>query len=100
MTQEMLAGLAGVLLSMGFSYIPGLREWYGALDSVHRRLVMLVCIVLAGGGVYLAGCAQLVTTVTCDRTGLVELLGAIVSALVANQAAYMLSPASSERGKK
>ena len=97
MTQDQLAVLAGLLLSLGFSYIPGLKDWYGALSGVHKRLTMLVCIMLAGGGVYLAGCASLIVVLSCDRTGLLELVRVIALTLVANQSTYSLSPALAEK---
>jgi hypothetical protein len=41
LNEETLAMAAGVLLSLAFSYIPGLGERYGALTPAAKRLVIL-----------------------------------------------------------
>lgn len=38
MNADFLSMIAGVLLSLLFSYMPGASDWYGALDGVHKRL--------------------------------------------------------------
>ena len=40
MDSNALAALAGILLSLGFSYIPGLNGWYGAQTEQIKRLVI------------------------------------------------------------
>ena len=39
-TPEFLAAVAGVVLSLAFSYVPGLRDWYEALAGEFKRLIM------------------------------------------------------------
>lgn len=96
MTAEELAGIAGMVLSLVFSYVPGLRQRYGALDGNRKRLVMLVALAVTALGVYGLACTGLGPdfglAVTCDRQGAVALVQAFVMALVANQATYALTP--------
>ena len=46
MTSEQLAIAAGILLSLAFNYIPGLNDWYQALEGTYKRLIMLLALVL------------------------------------------------------
>lgn len=95
MTPEQLASVAGIVLSLAFSYIPGLSDWYAALNGVNKRLVMLVIVVViaaAAFGLTCAGVALDNVTVTCDQAGAVALVQNVIAALVANQAAFLLSP--------
>jgi hypothetical protein len=95
MSAEQLAAIAGVLLSLLFSYVPGLSDWYGALDPTKKRLVMAALLLVVAVGVFAASCGQFVAGVvgvTCDKGGALALISAFITALVANQAAYQISP--------
>lgn len=97
MTDVILAGAAGVLLSLIFAYVPGLRPWYAGLDGDTKRLVMLGALVVVALAVYGLSCAGwdalIGVSVTCDQAGAVALGRAFVMALIANQAAFPLLPA-------
>ncbi len=101
MTSEILAGIAGVLLSLAFSYIPGLSKWYGELTEEYKRLVMLgllAVVAVAAFGLACAGLgADFGVTVTCDQAGAIGLIKAFAVAAIANQAAFKLSPYSQSR---
>jgi len=96
MTADGLALYAGVVLSMLFSYVPGLNTWFAALESIYKRLIMLGLLLLTAGAVYGIAClgwgGDLGVALTCDKQGLVELVRAFVLAMIANQAAYQISP--------
>ncbi len=51
MTTETLSATAAILLSLAFSYLPGLSTAYQGLSSIHKRLVMLALLVLTAVGV-------------------------------------------------
>ena len=56
MENNLLVMIAGVVLSLAFGYVPGLREWYAALDGVRKAQVM-ACVLLASAvGVFAAAC--------------------------------------------
>jgi hypothetical protein len=104
MTTEMLTLTAGALLSLCFSYIPGLAGWYARLGETpegddggtRKRLVMLGALALAAAGSFGLACLgwgpALGLDLTCDQGGGLGLLRALVLALVANQATYKISP--------
>lgn len=93
---ETLSSTAGILLSLAFSYLPGFKTWYYPLASDKKQLIMVgLLFVVALGSVGLA-CTGLAAdfglTVTCDRVGVLAVVQAFIAALVANQAAYALTP--------
>lgn len=94
--EELITSGAGVLLSLGFSYIPGVQEKFDTLNGQQKRLLMLALLVLVTVGVYSVACAGFAAdfglNVACDRVSAVGLLKALFFAAVANQVAYALSP--------
>lgn len=96
MTAEMLTLIAGVLLTLSFSYIPGLRTWYAGKSDEIKQLIMLGLLVLAGGVSFGLAClgwgASLGITLACTMDGALGLIMQIVLAIMANQGVYRLSP--------
>ena len=92
MTAEKLAVLAGIILSLLFSYIPGLSDWFGKLEGIQKRLVMLALLLVVAAGAFGLSCAQVITEVTCDQAGAMGLVQAFIAAVIANQATYLISP--------
>jgi hypothetical protein len=92
MTSESIAAIAGIVLSLAFSYIPGLKTWYDSQTPQARSLVMLGALAVVSAGVFGLACAgfaaDLGLPVTCDQTGAIGLVKAFVIALVANQTTY------------
>jgi len=101
MTAELLAAISGIVLSICFSYIPGLSKWFGELTDEYKRLLMLGLLAVVAGAAFGLACAgfaaDLGITIPCDKSGAVELVKAFIAAAVANQAAYKLSPYSQSR---
>ena len=94
MTPETLAALAGLLISLAYSYIPGLSDWYSAQSGQYKRLLMLASLAVAALVVFGAACLGIDGTVTCDRSGGILLLRVLMFAVVANQSAFLISPKS------
>lgn len=92
MTAEQLAALAGTVLSLALSYIPGLSTAYGNLDTTAKRLVMGVLLVAVSVGAFALACGNVIADVTCDRGSALGLVSALIAALVANQATFLISP--------
>lgn len=96
MTAESLALYAGIVLSLIFSYVPGLDGKFAALDATIKRLIMLGLLLLVALAVVGIACsgfgADLGIAVTCDKPGFVGVLQAFVLAVIANQAAYLVTP--------
>ncbi len=101
MNTDTLTALAGLILSLAFSYLPGLKSRYGALDGTAKRLVMLVVLAATSLSLYALACSPyadlLGMTVRCGTSGAIELLRLFLTALIANQAAYSLTPRFSAR---
>jgi hypothetical protein len=92
MTQEVLAAIAGILLSLVCSYVPGIATKYNALDGTKKRLIMAGLLLLAAAGTFGLSCAHIVGGVTCDQPGLIQLATAFIFALIANQSTNSISP--------
>ena len=104
MTPDLLASLCAMLLSLAASYLPGFSPWYNALESLHKRLLMLALLAAVSLGCYGLACAGLAPllavspagssvdfSLTCDTPGALALLKAFFAALIANQAVYQIS---------
>jgi hypothetical protein len=97
MSVKELSLAAGTLLSLGFSYLPGLRTWFEALEAVYKRLVMLGLLLAAATAVFCLACLgevgkELGLAVSCDRGGGIGLLRAFILAAIANQSTFLISP--------
>jgi hypothetical protein len=105
-----LSTVASAVLSLGFSYVPKLKDWYEKLGvnadgsddgGTKKRLVMLVFLVLVVLVVFGLSCAGLGAgfelSVTCDQPGAIGLVKALVFAIAANQGTYMLTKRSKAR---
>lgn len=96
MSSEVLVSVTGVVLSLLFSYVPGLAGWYNQLDGQRKRLVMLFMLAVVALGMYALTCVglgeQYGISLTCDQAGAATLLEMFVLAMIGNQAAYLISP--------
>lgn len=92
MDAALLASLAGILLSLLFSYVPKLSEWFAGLEGVYKRLIMAGLLIIVAIGVFGLSCAAVISAVTCDQPGAMGLLKILIAALIANQSIYSISP--------
>jgi hypothetical protein len=91
-TPDFLALVAGVVLSLVFSYVPGLSAKFAALDPTVKRLYMLGLLVLTAAAIFGLSCASVLTGVTCDKPGLLQMIEILILAVIANQSTYQISP--------
>lgn len=96
MNAEFLGLVAGAGLSLLFSYVPKLKDWFGSLEGDYKRLIMLGALLLSAAGVMGLSCANWYDLVACDQAGFKELVEVFFMAALANQGAYALTP----KGKK
>ena len=92
LTPQLLAAVAGIILSLIFSYIPGLNAKFAMLENVYKRLIMLLLTFLTALGIFGLSCAGVFNYVTCDKGGAWLLLGLFIQVAVANQSAYQITP--------
>ncbi|HEX6306366.1 MAG TPA: hypothetical protein VFZ76_19355 [Anaerolineales bacterium] len=104
MTSEQLTAVAGALLSLAFSYMPGLRSRYEPLTESAKRLVMLALLVMVAASVYGLACTEwgllLEIGITCDKPGLLRLVWSLILAIIANQATFLIYPKQRENETK
>lgn len=96
MIAELLAGYVGVILSLVFSYVPGVEAWYKALEGTTKRLIMLGLLVLVTAAIFGVSCAGLGgdfgISVECSKAGVMGLLQVLFAAIIGNQAVFLISP--------
>jgi hypothetical protein len=91
MSVEQLGMVAGIILSLALAYVPKLNDWYNAKDKTAKVQIMGGLLVVAALGVFGLSCANVFVFVACSMVGAKELLGILVSALIANQATFMFA---------
>lgn len=96
MTASQLAAVVGILISLAANYIPGFADWYAAKDSTTKRLIMLGLMLVIVIVIFVFACAKIFSDitqgVTCDQQGAVQLIEVFIAAVIANQAAYLITP--------
>ena len=92
MDENTLSLIAGSVLSLFFSYFPGVKGKYEKLTPDYKRVVMLVSLLVSAIGVYVTSCYGIFPTVECTREGVLGLVKVFILALVANQGTHKLSP--------
>jgi hypothetical protein len=92
LTVDVLAGLAGTLLSLAFNYIPGLREKYAVLPEIKKSWIMALSLLVATGLVIGASCLDFWVLTPCTKIGIFDVIKLFGIALVTNQSIYKLSP--------
>ena len=92
---DVIASVAGIIISLVCSYVPGVRDKFGALDPTQKRLCILCALfasaIIIGG----ASCVGIIDAIECTREGAFILIRSFVVAMVASQGIYMLSTTSS-----
>lgn len=92
LSPDNLAVVAGVVLSLAFSYVPGLGAWYNRQASDVKRVIMLGVLALTCGVIVGLACAGVLSGVECSRPGIIQMVEAFFVALVANQTTDRISP--------
>jgi hypothetical protein len=101
LTPELLASVAGILMSLLAAYVPGFNEWFNALESRTKRLVMVGLLLVSSLATVGLSCAGWFDPlVTCDQAGIETVIWAFVLALMANQATYAITTGSSVEHKQ
>lgn len=93
-TPEFLAMIAGVMLSLSFSYVPKLNTWYAAKATEIKQSIMLGLMLITTIGIFALGCGGIlqIKNFVCDQPTAVYFIYTFILALVANQGTYKISP--------
>lgn len=94
LTPDKLAIAAGIMLSLVFSYLPGLKDWYDALTPSPKRAIMLAALFVAALGTLVYQCRG---AGECYTMNFETALTAFVLAAIANQTAAQLAFLSPKR---
>lgn len=96
MSAESLSLVTGTLLSLIFSYVPGVHNSYSNLEPTMKRLIMLGLLLVASGCIYGLSCLGWVqewgVAIKCNQSGLMALIRQTLIAIIANQSVYAISP--------
>lgn len=94
LTPETLAMIAGIIISLLFSYIPGLNVKFAALAPEVKRLIMLgILLAISAAAVGLAcGNIIVITGFVCNQAGITTIVWSFILAVIANQSIYSISP--------
>jgi len=89
MTIEQLTAFAGVAVSLGLAYVPGLSGWYDLLSRQQKGLVALGVGLVIVAGAFGLSCAALRADFICDQKGAWEAVQLFFVYAVANQTTYL-----------
>jgi putative flippase GtrA len=93
LTTDTISAVAAIILSLVFSYVPKVKDWFAVQPGTTKRLVVLASLAAAAGGGLALSCTSLIPgAVACTQTNIVDVVSAFIAALVANQSAYSFQP--------
>lgn len=88
LTPNFFIYLAGISLSLGFSYIPKLESWFEAQEAKTKALVMLGALFAISVGIVGLSCSDLYPLIECTQAGITAVVETFVGAAIANQTTY------------
>ena len=97
LTAAVLLAVVGALLSVAFTWFPGLNTWYAGLNKDQQSAIMLGLLILAAAVMITLGCSGLIMVVglVCTPQGIftvvINLGVGLVTAMMANQGTYGLT---------
>lgn len=95
MSPELIAAIAGVILSLLMNYIPGLNSAFDKLSANGQRLAMAGLLALASAGIAIWTCTDPGAgglSICLGATNWRAVVQAFIFALIANQASDRISP--------
>lgn len=92
MNFDLFSMIIGIMVSLIFSYVPGVATRFNALTSTQKSLVMLVLALVVAASIFGLSCGKIIDSVTCDLTGIKGLAWIFISYLIANQTTHVISP--------
>lgn len=91
MTPVQFSAIGGVLLSLLFEYIPGLKDWFAKKPSQTKALIMLGLMFIVGVGSVLLSCYGPFEFFECSEAGIWDAVTAFAIAAATNQGTYALT---------
>lgn len=92
MTYAILMGIVMSVISLIFSFVPGLKQWFENFKPEAKQLFMLIATIVVAGGIFGLGCAGLISVGTvCTWKGAWDLVVLIFVGIVSNQGTYAIT---------
>lgn len=91
MNEQLLASMAGLVLSLAFAYMPGLSDWYDGKNSQTKALIMAGLLLVVAAASYGLSCTGNFAYFECSEAGAWTAVEVFIAALVANQGTYMIT---------
>jgi hypothetical protein len=96
-TPEILSMVTGAVLSLVFSYVPGLNAWFAKKEKETQQLYMLGLMIIVAGAAFGLACGNVLydlfgVVLTCDRAGALTVVKALLLAIAGNQTVYRITP--------
>lgn len=92
-TAEAIGAVAGVVISLLFNYFPVLRVKFASLTQEAKSLIMIGLMVLVVAVVTVLDFYDVINAgLTFDKSGITRIILTLISAMVANQSTYLVSP--------
>lgn len=93
-TSESLALIVGTVVSLVFSYFPGLNTWYAAKEEPVKKLIMIGLMVVVSGAIFGLGCANILNMdgFICAKDSVLQFVSILIASVIANQGTYKISP--------
>lgn len=95
MTSDSLILISGAVLSLLFSYFPGLNTWFAAKSSDVKRLIMAGILLVVSAVIFGLSCAgygsDIGIALDCSKAGAIALFKTFILAVIANQSTYAIT---------
>jgi hypothetical protein len=91
LSPEVLAGFAGLVLSVILEYLPWVAPFYEKFTAPEKRAVMGGLILAVGTGAYGLSCGGPFDFLECSTAGAWDLVELVFWTLVVNQGAHSLT---------
>jgi len=88
---DLLAAVAGMVISLVCSYVPGIAPRWEKLSGEWKRMIMAIMLIVIAVVIVALSCAGILQGVECSQKGIWAVLSALFSALVVNQSIYALA---------
>jgi hypothetical protein len=90
---DLVALLAGGVLSLALAYFPWVATWYAKFDPPHKQFINLVCLLFVSLALFGLSCLGWLAglglpSITCDQAGALGLARAFILALVGSSGTY------------
>lgn len=94
MTSELILTIAGIVLSLLFSYIPNFNLWFAALSKQTKQLTMLATILVVCAAAAALDYWEFVDLGIdlATKSGISDFSFSVILSIIANQTAHKISP--------